>query len=489
MKSFWYISIIYCIFVADNQLNKIISMKTRILLFVLSCFALTVQAQTNSGGIDADMLKTIEASYKNTSTDKALGNAIRNVGLNSIAVACDNRLELDNYFSDEVENIGITDQKSSGRCWLFTGLNVMRNQMIRENNMGNFELSQVYPFFYDQLEKSNLFLQGIIDTRKQAMDDKMVEWLFKHPLSDGGQFTGIADIISKYGIVPSGVMKETASSNATRTMSHLLKLKLREDALSLRKQAAEGATLEELKNQKTMMLSSIYRILTLNLGTPPKQFTWTLHNKKGDAISTNSYTPQSFYTTFIRKDLKNDYVMLMNDPTRPYYKLYTIDFDRHAYDGENWTYVNLPIEVIKDFCIQSIKSDVMMYFSCDVGKYLLRQEGTLDVNNYNYSDLLGVSFTMDKKQRVQTFASGSSHAMTLMAVDIDNRGKTTKWKVENSWGDGPNDGHLIISDQWFEEYMFRVVVEKRFVNHKVLRILKQEPIKLPAWDPMFQDEK
>ncbi len=182
--------------------------------------------------------------------------------------------------------------------------------------------------------------------------------------------------------------------------------------------------------------------------------------------------------------------MLMNDPSREYYKCYEIDFDRHIYDGKNWTYVNLPVEDIKAMAIESIKDSTMMYFSCDVAKFLDSKRGTLDLKNFDYESLMGTTFGMNKKQRVQTFASGSSHAMTLMAVDLDKDGKPKKWMVENSWGaEAGYKGHLIMTDEWFDEYMFRLVVEKKYVPEKVLNILKQKPIRLPAWDPMFAPEE
>ncbi len=237
------------------------------------------------------------------------------------------------------------------------------------------------------------------------------------------------------------------------------------------------------------MLGTIYRMLVLNLGEPPTQFTWTLKDAKGNPVHTKEYTPQSFYQEFIGADLKNNYIMLMNDPTREYYKLYEIDYDRHMYDGKNWTYVNLPVEDIKKMAIASIKDSTMMYFSCDVGKFFDRTRGLLDVNYYDYESLMGTPFGMDKKQRIQTFSSGSSHAMTLMAVDLDENGTPKKWKVENSWGPGANNGHLIMTDEWFNEYMFRLVVEKQYITDQIKEVLKQTSIRLPAWDPMFADEE
>ncbi|MDR2916611.1 MAG: C1 family peptidase [Tannerella sp.] len=448
-----------------------------------------VSGQDKKGGISPEMLQQIKKSYQGTPADKAIQNAITHNDINKLAINYRNKNNFDTYFSDKVESKGITNQKSSGRCWLFTGLNVFRSQIISKYNLKDFQFSHSYSFFWDQLEKSNLFLQGIIDTREKPMEDKMVEWLFKNPLSDGGQFTGVADILTKYGVVPADVMIETFSSENTRQMANLLKLKLNESGLELRRASSGGATLAELQKQKTEMLGVIYRMLVLTIGEPPTTFIWTLKDAKGNPVSTKEYTPLSFYKEFIGADLKNNYIMLMNDPSREYYKLYEIDFDRHAYDGKNWTYVNLPAEDIKEMAIRSIKDSTMMYFSCDVGKFLDRERGLLDINNFDYESLMGTSFDMDKKDRIRTFSSGSSHAMTLMAVDLDENGKPKKWMVENSWGPGANNGHLIMTDEWFNEYMFRLVVEQKYITDKVKDILKQKPVQLPAWDPMFAEEE
>ena len=457
-------------------------MKKSVTLMYLMAMAFSAQAQ--QGGISQDMLSQIKSSYKHTVADKAIYNAMAGTSIAVLAKNHENLANFDTHFSDKVVSHGITDQQQSGRCWLFTGLNVLRAQMMAKYGIDDMEFSQNYCFFYDQLEKANLFLQGIIDTREKPMDDKMVEWLFRNPINDGGQFTEISDIIEKYGVVPAAVMPETYSSENTSQISRLVGLKLKEFGLKLRDDAAKGAKENALAKTKTDMLCTVYHMLALAFGEPVEHFTWTV---KG---VTKEYTPQSFYKEFLGNDLKNGYVMLMNDPSREFYKCYEIDFDRHVYDGKNWTYVNLPIEEIKEMAIKSIKDSTMMYFSCDVAKFMDSKRGTLDLNNFDYDSLLGTTFGMDKKQRIQTFASGSSHAMTLMAVDLDKDGKPKKWMVENSWGaEAGYKGHLIMTDEWFNEYMFRLVVEKKYVSDKVLDILKQKPIRLPAWDPMFASEE
>ena len=450
-------------------------MKRQFIPLILLATALTAQAQDlKEGGITPDMLKQISQSYQGTPADRALRNAIGNNSIRALALNQDNLKEMDTHFSVRVNSKGITDQQSSGRCWLFTGLNVMRAKTLARYGFRSFEFSEIYPFFWDQLEKANLFLQGIIDTRDRGMEDETVQWLFKHPLSDGGTFTGVADIVGKYGLVPKEAMPETYSSNNTSQMAELISLKLKEYALRLREMGAEGKGDKALVEEKTRMLGTVYRMLALNLGVPPTEFDYVRRDAQGNPVETEHHTPMTFLEKYGDPQLLTHYVMLMNDPSRPYYKTYEIDYDRHRYDGRNWTYVNLPIEDIKQMAIASLKDSTMMYFSCDVGKFLNSKRGLLDVNNYDYESLMGTTFGMDKKERIQTFSSGSSHAMTLMAVDLDAEGQPTKWMVENSWGASSGyQGHLIMTDEWFDEYMFRLVVETKYVPADVMKLFDE----------------
>ena len=481
-------------------------MKKIFLIAVLAaCSAVVLSAQQPAGGLSSEMLEQISASYKDNAYDKAISNALAGTSIATLAINADNAAMIDTHFSDRVRTKGITDQQSSGRCWLFTGLNVLRAKMIDKYGLPGMEFSQNYLFFYDQLEKANLFLQGVIDTKELPFEDRKVDWLFSNPLSDGGQFTGVSNLITKYGLVPAEVMPETYQSNNTSQMANLLKLKLREDGLALRKAYEEayakgkklpkkdaGKLMDkvnaELQQMKLEQLSEIYRMLALCLGEPVKEFQWTRCDKDNKIVDRRTYTPLSFYQEYIGEDLENNYVMIMNDPCREYGKVYEIDYDRHVYDGHNWLYINLPVERIKEMAIASIKDNVAMYFSCDVGKFYSRSKGTLDLANFDYDSLMGVEFGMNKQERVMTHASGSSHAMTLIAVDIVD-GKPVKWMVENSWGPASGyKGCLIMTDEWFNEYMFRLVVEKKYVPEDILKMLEQTPVQLPAWDPMFSME-
>ena len=457
------------------------------LLLCLGSSATALHAQASKdGAITPKLLEELRQSEPKSSTEKALHNAIAVQGMQDFFINNQRPRSIEDKFSVEVQSSGIADQKQSGRCWLFTGLNVLRAQLMTREKSGTFFFSQNYSFFWDQLEKSNLFLEGIIETRKLPVNDAKVEWLFKNPINDGGQFTGISDNLYKYGVVPAEVMPETASSSNTKLLGKMLARTLRQTGIQLRKASEKGESLAQLRKRKEDGLKKVYRLLSLNLGVPPTSFSYTLKDKDGKVISTETYTPLSFYERFVGADLRGQFVMLMNDPSRPYNKVYEIEYDRHAYDGKNWTYVNLPMDEIKQMAIASLKDNTMMYYSCDVSRELDRSQGIAALDNYDYASLLGYPFDMDKAERIQTFDSGSTHAMTLKAVDLDASGKPVKWKVENSWGEKTGvKGHIIMTDAWFDAYTFRLVVNKKYATQKVLDLLKTKPVQLPAWDPMF----
>lgn len=464
--------------------------KSIILSAVLAAASSMAVAQT---GITQDVIQKLQSSYTETVADKAIRRALSQNSIASLTSSANGITEIGTDFSDIVPTKGITNQQSSGRCWLFTGLNVLRAKAITRWNLPGLELSQNYLFFYDQLEKANLFLQGVVDTRKQTFDDRMVDWLFQNPLSDGGTFCGVADLVQKYGVMPKEAFPETYQSSNTSGFTSVMKTKLREMGLELRTLGESKKTTEkQLQDKKVEMLGTIYRMLTLAYGVPPTEFSWTQRDAKGKEISTETYTPMSFYQKYWDgEDLYDNYIMVMNDPLREYYKVYQIEYDRHTYDGHDWVYLNLPVEDIKPMAIASIKDSTAMYFSCDVGKFLNRQNGSLTLSNFDYESLFGITLGMDKKQRVQTHASGSSHAMTMIAVDIDKEtGKTKKWMVENSWGATSGyKGNLVMTDEWFDNYMFRLVINKKYADKKYLEMLNQKPILLPAWDPMFMMEE
>lgn len=458
------------------------------LFFSLLAAPLLLSAQTAGGGISSELLGRLRQQAVPTAGERALRSALFGADINQLAT--NNYERVSSYFSNEVPSRGISNQKQSGRCWLFTGLNVMRAKMMQRFDLGQVMFSPSYVFFYDQLEKSNLFLQSIIDCAGKPMDDRRVEWLLQHPLSDGGTMSGVIDLVDKYGLVPADVMPETYAANNTSHMSSLLATRLREDALQLRGMAERGAKATDLRRTKEQQLATIYRMLVLFLGEPPQQFEWTEVGSNGKPRATATYTPRSFYDKYVGQPLEGRFIFVMNDPLRPYHRTYQIDLDRHTYDGHNWTYLNLPMDEIKQLAIRSIKDSTAMYFSCDVGKFLNRKTGVLDTAGYDFASFLGTRFTMTKAQRIATFASASTHAMTLVGVDLDDRGQPRKWKIENSWGEESGlKGHLIATDAWMNEYLFRLCVERRYADEATLRLADQKPTLLPPWDPMFQPEQ
>lgn len=467
-------------------------MKTLISILLFSATTLPLSAQnTKGGGITADMLKTIKSEAKSPS-DKAIFNAISNNSIDNLARTRESQNEVDAYFSVETKKQSITNQKSSGRCWMFSGLNVLRGNLTKRTDSLSCVFSHDYLFFWDQLEKANLCLQGMIDTAKKPMDDDDVRFFFRSPLGDGGTFCGVADLADKYGLVPKSVVPETFASESTSRMSSLIKSKLREYGLQLRRMVAQGKKPADIKAAKTKMLATVYHMLSLTLGEPPTEFTYAFRDASGKAITpAKNYTPMSFYEEVMGgKKLTGSFVMLMNDPRRPYHKTYQVQWDRHTYDGQDWCYLNLPIEEIEEIAIKVLKDGTKMYSSYDAGKFLDRKRGVADLNNFDYGSLFSTTFPMTKAERIETFDSGSTHAMTLTAVDLDANGKPLKWAVENSWGaDSGYKGYVIMTDEWFREYMFRLVVDKQYLSEDIIKEAAQKPLIVSPEDPLFAEDE
>lgn len=475
-------------------------MKKTTLFIGLALTAMTMNAQTQGGGIIPDMLKQIEVKTTSSVAEKAIANAIATNSINDLAKNPATQGVFDTHFSDATPSQNIHDQKSSGRCWMFSGFNVLRSRFALANNDTlAVEYSHDYLFFYDQLEKANLFLQGIIDNADKPMDDPIVRFFFKAPLSDGGTFCGVADLADKYGLVPKCVQPETYQAENTRLMAQLIERKLRQFGLELRKMAADKTAKgkakaskgADMQKRKTEMLAVVYKMLCLTLGEPVKEFTYVHRDKYGNAVGEpKKYTPKSFYEETVKGPLTGSFVMLMNDPRHPYYKVYEVEYDRHTYDGHNWRYINLPMEEIEKIAIASIKDGKKMYSSYDVAKQFDRTRGYMNLNNYDYATLLGVDFPMNKAERIETFDSGSTHAMTLTAVDLDKKGTPIKWKVENSWGSSSGQaGCAVMEADWFREYMFRLVADRQYVPENILKIEAEKPVMLMPDDPLFgQDD-
>lgn len=452
---------------------------------ILACSILLSTTALGQTITDKD-LQEIKGSFKKDQSTIAIQNILTtHANIRENSLNHDLQSQIDHYFKYRVNVKGITDQKNSGRCWMFTSMNALRPTIMEKYNIDNFDFSHNYLYFWDIFEKSNLFLENIISTAKQPVDDRLVVELFKSPVGDGGVWNLFYNAAEKYGVVPDVVMPETAHSNSTGQMISLINERLRSGGYAIREKVAEQKNKKDYSVEKKDILKDIYRILALCLGEPPVEFTWRYKDKSGNIVEKKS-TPMDFYKEIVPSDYSpENYVMIMNDPTREYYKVYEIQNYKNTIEGVNWIYLNLPNEDIKKAALASIKNNEAMYSSSDVGKQFNRESGILDPSMYDYESLLGVNLKMNKKARILTRQSGSSHAMLLIGCDTDSNDKPLKWEFENSWGAAAgNKGYLTFTDAWFNEYIFRLVIHRKYLEAKATEALKQTPIQLPMWDYM-----
>lgn len=432
-------------------------------------------------------LADIQGSFVKDDATLAIQNMLTaDKNIKTKVYSYEKKSSIDHFFKYRTNVSGITDQKSSGRCWLFTSMNQLRPLVMEKYHIASFDFSHNYSSFYDLLEKSNLFLENVIATADRDFDDREVVTFFQSPIDDGGVWNLFYNVAEKYGVVPAEVFPETEHSDNTSQMMGILKERLRTGGYALREAAAKGAKQKALRAQKIEIMKEVYRVLALCLGEPPTEFTWKYKDKSGE-VKTLTTTPMEFYRGIIPAPYDpQTYVMIMNDPTREYYKLYDIKNYTNTIEGLDWVYLNLPNEDIKAAALKSIKDNEPMYASCDVGKQSNTTDGILDVDLYDYQKLFGIDLSMDKKARILTRQSGSSHAMLLVACDTDDNDVPVKWQFENSWGPSSgNHGYLTFTDDWFSEYMFRLVINRKYLDSKAIDALKTKPVLLPVWDYMF----
>jgi len=433
-----------------------------------------------------EVLSGYSARFREDKTAKVAMNAAVKSGITAAATdyagVRRNRCE----FSLEIQTGAITDQKRSGRCWMFAALNTMRMEVMEKLNLKSVELSQSYPLFYDKLEKANYFLESILKTLDEPRESRLIAFLLTAPMQDGGQWDMFTGLVKKYGVVPKDAMPESFNSSATADMNRYLTLKLREFACTLRTAYEKGESLEALSARKEEMMYTIYHMLCVTLGEPPKEFVFEARDKDNNFVRIGPITPKAFYEQYVGWDL-DDYVSIINAPTadKPFMRSYTVAYLGSAADGAPVRYLNLPVEELKRLAITQMKDGKVVWFGCDVGQWHDRNLGAMDLEALNMPALFGTEFNMTKAERLDYGESVMTHAMVFTGVNLDESGKPNRWKVENSWGEkSGTKGFYTMTDDWFTEFTYQIVVHKKYLNEEQLNAYYAEPIVLAPWDPM-----
>ncbi len=436
--------------------------------------------------MNQETIKKFQDRFDKDPKSQAAKNAIAKVGFEEASFNNEILKDHNFLFSDETERGDITNQKKSGRCWMFASLNVARVDVMKKLNLKTFELSQSYTFFWDKLEKANYFLENILKTLDEDRDSRLLHHLLAAPLQDGGQWDMFKHILKKYGIVPKSVMLETFSSSNSNTMVDLMTSRLREDACMIRRKYKEGQSVDQLRAEKEEMLYEIYNILVKGLGQPPTSFDFEYRDKDDKFHRISNISPKEFFDKYVGWDLDSK-ISLINAPTedKPYGKAYTVEYLGSIYEADPVRYVNVPMEDLKESAIRSIKDGNPVWFGCDVGKMLERKQGIMDLHTFDYEETLGFKSEFTKAERLDYSESVLTHAMVLVGVDLDENGKPLKWKVENSWGDESGDkGIFSMSDAWMDQFTYQIMVDRKYVDEKWLKAYDGPLTKLAPWDPI-----
>ena len=432
-------------------------------------------------------IKSFQKTFKSNPAHKLSRNALTRTSMLDVAMDWDSFRMVDHTYSHTIPNEmkKVTNQKSSGRCWGFAGLNLMRLTLCEKYKLEKFEFSQNYFMFCDKLEKSNYFLENIISTLDEPYDSRLMMWLLSAPINDGGQWDMFVNLMEKYGVIPQSAMPESFQSSQSRMMNRFVTRKLREFAAQLRDMHDKGAKLTNLRKEKEEMLAVIYNMLCICLGTPPETFDWQFRTKKNKFKRFKNLTPLDFYNKHVDVVLK-DKVCLIHCPmsNKEMNEHYTVRYLGNVTGGYDISYGNVEVDVMKRAAVKSIKAGEAVWFGCDVSKMFHRDLGVMDMNLYDYELLFGTEFKIDKQTKLEYGDSVMTHAMLLTAVDMKGS-QTIKWRIENSWGvKGGDKGYLLMADNWFDEYTYEVVIDKKYLGKKVLDIFDREPVALNPWDPM-----
>tara|TARA_A100001388_G_scaffold115123_1_gene84868 strand:+ start:42321 stop:43610 length:1290 start_codon:yes stop_codon:yes gene_type:complete len=425
----------------------------------------------------------MRAEFDGDPSAKVAQNAVTGNNVASVSLRRDLVQEVDFTFSTKLDDWKATNQKSSGRCWLFATLNLFRPGTMKKMNVKEFEFSQAHIHFWDKFERSNHFLEAIIETSDRAVDDRTIHFLLSDPIGDGGQWNMAMNLIRKHGLVPKSAYPESNSSSSTRWMNSILKDILRSTASELREIIGSGGTVEDARTHKESRMKDIWRVLCIHLGTPPESFDWQWRDKDKEFHRRGKITPKEFAEEFVDIDWE-DYVCIVNDPRNEYYRTYTVEYLQNVAGGPPVVYLNVPSDEMKSITQKILEDGLPVWMGCDVGKQMDRKRGLWDANLFETNELYGVDYGMSKADRLRYGQTMMTHAMLFTGVDVVD-GKPRRWRVENSWGDDSGEkGFYTMNDSWYDEHMFEIATARKYLSEKMLDGLETEPTVLDAWDPM-----
>ena len=436
--------------------------------------------------LEQNFTDKLYAAYEANPKYAVIENAISHNGLLASLEKRSAAVENTPVFSLDLTKDKVSDQKASGRCWMFAALNTFRHKMIAGFQLEDFELSQAHTFFWDKYEKSNWFLEQVIATADQELTSRKVKFLLDTPQQDGGQWDMVVSLFEKYGVVPKSVYPESISSSSSRELNQILNKLLRQDAQILRELRAKGAESAELQTKKEELLQEVFNFLAMNLGLPPRQFDFAYRDKDNHFHSESGLTPLTFYLKYV--DLKlADYVSIINAPTadKPYGRSYTVEMLGNVVGSKPVRYLNVEMNRLKELAIAQMQAGETVWFGSDVAQSSNRKAGIMAEGMHDFTASMDIRLTQDKAGRLDYSESLMTHAMVLTGVDLDENGKAKKWKVENSWGEKVgNKGYFVASDAWMDEYTYQIVVRKEFLTAAELAAYEAEPLVLAPWDPM-----
>ncbi|MBN2447919.1 MAG: C1 family peptidase [Phycisphaerae bacterium] len=436
--------------------------------------------------ITSNRIAELRSEFLENRAYRLAQNAVTQVPLDDVAINRAVATSVDHTFSHKLDDWEVTNQKRSGRCWMFAGLNLFRVGAMKAMNLKEFELSQNYTLFWDKFERANYFLEAIIETAEKPVDDRTVAWLLDHALDDGGQWNMFVSVVQKHGVVPKAFMPETESSSNTGRMNSMLLAKLREGAKTLRDEHAAGVKLDALRATKHEILSVIHRILCIHLGTPPERFDWQWNDKDKEFHRDGEMTPRAFVEKYVTLPL-DEYVCLVHDPraTSPRGKTFTVQYLGNVVGGAPVIYLNIDIELMKKIAADVISGGEPVWFGCDVVPQMRKDMGLWDARLLDYETVYDTTFALTKADRLAYHQTCMTHAMLFTGVDLVD-GRPRRWRVENSWGDenSGRKGFYLMQDSWFDEYMFEIAARKSLLPTELQAALSEPPIVLPPWDPM-----